>query len=155
MRLIGGNNKLEKQKILKVDSFIPDNLDERKFVKAKVASRSGQSSFRANLIKKWKHCNITECRTINALDAAHIAPYRGEKDNDVRNGLLLRADIHRLFDACLIGINPDSLTVHISPKIDDPIYTQYEGKKICIGENEDISLAAIQYHWLYYNNNVD
>lgn len=150
------NKKKTKVEITsKADNFTPNSLDERSFAKAKVAIRGGQSSFRANLITKWQCCNITGCSTINALDAAHITPYRGEKDNDIRNGLLLRADIHRLFDAYLIGINPNSLTIHISPKIDDPIYTQYEGKKISLGEDEDISLAAIQYHWLYYTNNIE
>lgn len=140
---------------IKRDTFVLTERDEREFIKVKVATRSGQSNFRSQLIKKWKHCNITACNTINALDAAHIAPYRGEKDNDVRNGLLLRADIHRLFDAYLIGINPKSLTVHISAQIDDPIYTQYEGKRINVGEDEEISVAALEYHWLYYINSND
>lgn len=153
--VITSKKQISLKSTVKADSFVPDNKDERDFVNVKVASRVGQSSFRNKLIEKWKCCNITGCTTISALDAAHIAPYRGEKDNDVRNGLLLRADIHRLFDAYLIGIDPDSLTIHISSKIDDPIYTQYEGKKILTGNNKEVSLAAIQYHWLYYTNDID
>ncbi len=148
-------NEAEAHENIKLDTFVLTEKDEREFIKARVSSRSGQSNFRAQLIKKWRCCSITACNTINALDAAHIAPYRGEKDNDIRNGLLLRADIHRLFDAYLIGINPKSLTVHISSQIDDPIYTQYEGKRIKVEEGKEISVAALEYHWLYYINNND
>ena len=148
-------NEAEADENIKLDTFVLTEKDDREFIKVRVASRSGQSNFRAQLIKKWRCCSITACNTINALDAAHIAPYRGEKDNDIRNGLLLRADIHRLFDAYLIGINPKSLTVHISSQIDDPIYTQYEGKRIKVEEGKEISVAALEYHWLYYINNND
>jgi HNH endonuclease len=36
--------------------------------------------------------------TLDILEAAHISPYRGEEDNHPENGLLLRADLHTLFD---------------------------------------------------------
>ena len=45
------------------------------------------------------------------LEAAHISPYRGEDDNHVENGLLLRSDIHTLFDLDLLGIDPERLRV--------------------------------------------
>lgn len=87
-------------------SFKPDTKDERVFTNSRRVNRIGQSEFRQNLINIWEgRCCISGSITTSALDAAHIAPYRGEKDNDVRNGLLLRADLHRLFDAFLIAIN--------------------------------------------------
>jgi HNH endonuclease len=42
-----------------------------------------------------------------------IRPYRGDHDNDPKNGLLLRTDLHTLFDLNLLGIKPDTLTVII------------------------------------------
>ncbi|WP_183629116.1 HNH endonuclease signature motif containing protein [Novosphingobium sediminicola] len=45
------------------------------------------------------------------LEAAHIVPHAviGQKGNDASNGILLRADIHTLFDLNLIRITPDYL----------------------------------------------
>ena len=139
------------------ESFIPSTDDERSFITATVAYRVGQSNFRAKLIEKWGCCNITGCRTVAALDAAHIIPYRGEKDNDIRNGLLLRADIHRLFDAYQIGIEPKSLKIHVSNLVDDPMYQAYHGKKLNIGSSNQISIAALKHHWSEFiaKNNIN
>lgn len=138
------------------ESFVPSIDDERYFITATVAYRAGQSNFRAKLIEKWGCCNITGCRTVAALDAAHIIPYRGEKDNDIRNGLLLRADIHRLFDAYQIGIEPESLKIYVSPLIDDPMYQAYHGKKLNIVSSSQISIAALKHHWSEFvsKNNI-
>ena len=132
-------------------SFKPDTKDERVFTNSRRVNRIGQREFRQNLINIWGGgCCISGSITTSALDAAHIAPYRGEKDNDVRNGLLLRADLHRLFDEFLIAINPDDLTIRISPDIDDATYSQFEGKVVEPRAGHEISQAALQYHWLYF-----
>ncbi len=56
---------------------------------------------------RYEHrCVVTGCTVIAVLEAAHIRPYRRPEDNDVKNGLLLRADIHTLFDLNLLGIEP-------------------------------------------------
>ncbi|MEO2018753.1 MAG: HNH endonuclease signature motif containing protein [Fuerstiella sp.] len=55
--------------------------------------------------------------SIAVLEAAHIRPYRRPEDNDVQNGLLLRADIHTLFDLNLLGIEPGTWQIHIHPRI--------------------------------------
>lgn len=49
-------------------------------------------------------CCITGCTVDTLLEAAHIIPYRGDQTNDVTNGLLLRVDLHRLFDAHLLSM---------------------------------------------------
>ncbi len=60
---------------------------------------------------------MTGCKTLAVLEAAHIKPYRGDDDNHPENGLLLRADIHTLFDLDLLGIEPDGLRVELHPDI--------------------------------------
>ena len=60
---------------------------------------------------------MTGCEILDVLEAAHIRPYRGLNDHNVQNGLLLRADVHTLFDLDLIGIHPDKLTVELNPLI--------------------------------------
>ena len=52
-------------------------------------------------------CVITGINDEYALEAAHIESYINEKSNHIKNGICLRADIHKLFDKNLIGINGD------------------------------------------------
>ncbi|EAN8121017.1 HNH endonuclease, partial [Salmonella enterica] len=51
---------------------------------------------------------------LQVLEAAHIHPYLGEKTNVVSNGLLLRADVHTLFDLGLLWVNPADLRIGIA-----------------------------------------
>ena len=84
-----------------------------------VRPRLGQSSFRVLVTDAYnRRCAITGENTLVALEAAHIVPYANEGTHDVRNGLLLRADFHRLFDVGLVGVTPD-LKIRISPRIRD------------------------------------
>jgi putative restriction endonuclease len=79
--------------------------------------RLGQGSFRVVVTEAYnRKCAITGESTLLALEAAHIVPYAEEGGHDVRNGLLLRADFHRLFDAGLVSVTPD-MTIRVSPRI--------------------------------------
>jgi hypothetical protein len=61
------------------------------------------------------------------LEAAHVTPYLGPPTNSVSNGLLLRADIHTLWDLRLIAIDPNSMTVSVNPGLHDPSYQALAG----------------------------
>jgi putative restriction endonuclease len=79
--------------------------------------RIGQGAFRLTLTDAYrKRCALTGESTLPVLEAAHIVPYANEGTHDVRNGLLLRADFHKLFDVGLVSVAPD-LTIQISPRI--------------------------------------
>jgi HNH endonuclease len=52
--------------------------------------------------------SVRSYRTLPILDAAHIRPYEAGGEHDVTNGLLLRTDIHRLFDKGYVTISNDS-----------------------------------------------
>jgi putative restriction endonuclease len=61
--------------------------------------RLGQGSFRIIVTDAYdRRCAVTNERTLPALDAAHIKPYSGSGKHSVENGLLLRRDLHALFD---------------------------------------------------------
>lgn len=89
--------------------FDPENVaDGRKETLARVRRRQGQGKFRDNLMSAYgERCAITGCEIKALLEAAHILPYRGPATNHVTNGLLLRADLHTLFDLGLIWIESD------------------------------------------------
>src|SRR5208283_1458549 len=78
----------------------------------------GQQGFRNALRKRYgNRCLVTGCKALAVLEAAHIKPYQCEGDNHPENGLLLRADIHTLFDLDLLGIEPDGLRIQLHPSL--------------------------------------
>ena len=56
-------------------------------------------------------------RTLPVLEAAHIQPYSDEGPHEIKNGLLLRSDLHRLFDAHFLTIDPDDRRILVSSRI--------------------------------------
>ncbi|WP_394678494.1 HNH endonuclease [uncultured Sphingobacterium sp.] len=101
--------------------------DEREITERGIKLRRGQQKFRDSLLKRYNNtCIITGCKIVDILEAAHIRPYRVKNDNHPSNGLLLRADIHTLFDLNLIAIDPNTMTVHFHPKVKDE-YSQFDG----------------------------
>ncbi len=99
-------------------SFRPQKGDRRKVIERQIKERRGQQPFRDSLRKRYgNRCLVTGCEILAILEAAHIKPYRREEDNHPENGLLLRADIHTLFDLDLIGIEPERLGVELHPNL--------------------------------------
>jgi len=106
-----------------------------------VRPRLGQSSFRVLVTDAYqRRCAITGESTLVALEAAHIVPYSDAGDHDVRNGLLLRADFHRLFDVGLVGVTPE-LKVKVSPRIRE---TWFNGKAYYRLDNQPLSVIPSQ-----------
>ncbi|MGI4813670.1 MAG: HNH endonuclease [Janthinobacterium lividum] len=92
--------------------------------------REGQCEFRSNLLNAYANrCAMTGCTVIEILEAAHIKPYRGEDTNRVDNGLILRADIHTLFDKGLIWLD-DDLVIRLSERLLSSEYEELEGTQL-------------------------
>ena len=85
-------------------------------------ARLGQGSFRTLVIDAYhRRCAVTGENTLPALEAAHIRPYAEQGPHEVGNGLLLRSDFHKLFDAGLVTVEPDH-KIHISGRIRDQYF---------------------------------
>lgn len=70
--------------------------------------RLGQRSFRVVVLDSYgRRCAITNEKTLPALEAAHIRDYRNVQEHAISNGILLRADIHKLFDSGYVTVTPD------------------------------------------------
>jgi hypothetical protein len=124
--------------------------DGRRKILRAVAQRQGQSKFRADLLDAYDaQCAISRTNVTDVLQAAHISPYMGPETNDVTNGLLLRADLHTLFDLGLIRINPNSLRVSVSPSLKGSAYWEFEGTEIYRPKKPRCgpSLAALTAHF--------
>ena len=82
-------------------------------------ARLGQGIFRTLVTDAYhRRCAVTAERSLPALEAAHIKSHAAAGPNQTQNGLLLRADIHRLFDDGYVTIDPD-LRFVVSPRLRD------------------------------------
>lgn len=96
-------------------------------------ARENQTPFRRELINAYGcQCAITGCTVDAALEAAHIVPYSGPASQFVNNGLLLRADVHRLFDGNLIWVDPDDFTIKIDSVLAKTEYRELAGRKLTL-----------------------
>ncbi|WP_193312965.1 HNH endonuclease [Georgenia subflava] len=107
--------------------------DSRERALAEIAVRRGQGPFRKSLLSAYgRRCTVTGTAEEAVLEAAHISPYRGEHTNVVANGLLLRSDIHTLFDLHLLTVRREGErhVVHVSPALGEDIYRALDGRAI-------------------------
>jgi len=83
-----------------------------------ILPRLGQGLFRIVVTDAYsRRCAITGERTLPVLEAAHIKPYALAKRHEVPNGLLLRSDLHRLFDDGYLTVDPQNRQVVVSKRI--------------------------------------
>jgi putative restriction endonuclease len=79
--------------------------------------RLGQGAFRVLVTDAYeRRCAVTGEKTLPVLEAAHIKPYALNGPHRVSNGILLRSDLHKLFDLGYLTITPD-LRLPVSPRL--------------------------------------
>ena len=75
---------------------------------ALVVPRLGQGIFRIGVTDAYgRACAVTGEHSLPALEAAHIRPYAEGGEHYISNGLLLRSDVHRLFDKGYVTVSTD------------------------------------------------
>lgn len=118
--------------------------------------RIGQGTFRLWVTDEYnKKCAVSGEKTLPVLEAAHIKPYSLSGPNSISNGILLRSDLHRLFDANYITITPD-YKLEVSPRIKEEYengkhYYIYNGKPLILPSSKN-SYPSPEY--LEYHNNL-
>lgn len=127
--------------------FVPQEGDWRTTVFRQIKARRGQQAFRDVLRERYgDQCMISGCGLMDVVEAAHIKPYRGDGDNHPANGLLLRADLHTLFDLDLIGIEPGTLIVRVHPNAKTAGYGGFDGSALKCGSAKP-SGEALALRW--------
>ena len=117
----------------KVNGIPPNDLE---FAYQLIKKRLHQAAFRQDLLTAYKcTCSVTSCKVQAVLDAAHIIPYSGPSSSTLNNGLLLRSDIHDLFDLGLIKIT-SAFKIRVDEKLNDSEYWQYDGLRINLPDDE-------------------
>ena len=112
--------------------------------------RIGQGAFRILVTDAYfRQCAITGEKTLPVLEAAHIKPYSTFGLNTVNNGLLLRSDLHKLFDAGYITITSD-YKVEISKRIKEEFdngkeYNKFHGNSLISLPLNKIDLPNKEY----------
>ena len=136
--------------------FSPANLkDERERCLREIVERRGKAAFRNKLIAAYRgRCAVSRCDAVAALESAHIVPYQGPATDKVPNGLLLRGDIHTLFDLDLLGIHPNSRTVHLNSMLKKTSYKKLQGVKLLEPENSANrpNTEALEKRWAQFKN---
>ncbi|MBD1863278.1 MULTISPECIES: tetratricopeptide repeat protein [Trichocoleus] len=138
IKILASSKTLEVSELSRIRKHIIDapgvakNLQEAKRkILVSIIRRQGQSLFRQNLIDVYdSRCAITNCDVEEALEAAHIIPYSDNGSNQIVNGLLLRGDLHTLFDLNLIAIEPETHTVLLHPSLRQSSYSDLHQKKL-------------------------
>jgi putative restriction endonuclease len=79
--------------------------------------RLGQGAFRVAVTDAYERaCAVTHEHSLPVLEAAHIVPYGQGGVHEVTNGLLLRSDLHRLFDLGYVTVTPE-LRLEVSGRL--------------------------------------
>lgn len=145
-----GFSEVLKNEIVEEEWFNPKNIEDARYKLNKfLAIRQGQTKFRNELLEVYKYkCCMTNCDVPAALEACHIYPYMGPKTNHIQNGIILRADLHTLYDKGLIYIDK-KYTIHLDDKL--KISSQYnfldgeEIKNLPKNQKQRPSIDAIEY----------
>ena len=120
-----------------------------------VTPRLGQGSFRLLVADAYgRRCTMTGERTLPALEAAHIHRYSRGGDHSLSNGLLLRSDLHKLFDLGYLTVEPSSLKIRVSKRIKEEfengrIYYELDNQELRQPENQLAfpSIEKLKYHY--------
>lgn len=112
------------------DGIIDDREDGENRQLVAIKTRRGQAEFRDRLLRAYGGtCAVSGSTVEPLLEAAHIVPHALETNYATSNGLVLRADIHTLFDLHLVALDADG-RVAISRSLERTEYAQYRDRPL-------------------------
>ena len=112
--------------------------------------RLGQGAFRVLVTDAYqRRCAVTGEKTLPVLEAAHIKPYSEKGPHRVNNGILLRSDLHKLFDLGYVTVTPE-LKLEVSPRLKEEWqngreYYAHHGRELTYQPTEAMSLPGKEY----------
>ena len=121
-------------------SLIKEDLDKGGFPSRKndklvlqpIMRRRGQQKFRKKLMAAYGYrCAISRCAVADVLEAAHVKPHANFGKYELSNGILMRSDLHTLFDLNLLEIEPATLKIVLDETVrSSQQYADFHGKKM-------------------------
>lgn len=142
--------------LVRDDALVPlvNDVPNAKFGRpTEIQARLGQGAFRVSLLDAYgKACAVTREHSLPVLEAAHIRPYAGDGTHAIDNGLVLRSDLHRLFDDGYVTVTED-LRFEVSARLkqdfdNGKVYYDLRGKRIHtpIREGDRPARANLLWH---------
>lgn len=135
------------------EEFVPDpSRDERIKSIREIIQRQGQQKFRRDLLEAYgAKCALSGCPITPLLDAAHVTPYLGPYTNRLQNGILLRTDLHTLWDLSLLAVEPATMRIHVAASIrfQDQRYAALQNELVRLPESVSArpSQQALAFQW--------
>ena len=140
-------------KFIGFDNLLDERLSENtRLIKtfSVVRDPSQQSKLRSDLLDFYSQCVISACKIEPILEAAHIYPVANGGECSMGNSLLLRSDLHKMFDRGLITIDAESYLIKLSDSIKDfEQYADLLGKIAFLPSHEGLK-TKLEWH----NKNV-
>lgn len=145
------------QQIPPASQHLPTAAESLEDTDARVPSlvrrRKAQDRFRARLLAAYcGKCAVTEYDAEPALQAAHILAYSGASSQRVSNGLLLRADIHLLYDRHLLSVDPDEKRIWLADLLRHSTYRDLQGMPLRTPRDTDLfpDPEKLTVHWAVF-----
>jgi hypothetical protein len=136
---ISGMIQLSERELARMQTFDPESGKAgRNQVIESIIRRRGHPSFRQQLLAAYEYrCAITSFNALDALEAAYIIPFRGKFTHHASNGLLLRADLHTLFDLGKMAIDTRNMTLVLADELLDSSYKILAGRPLRFPKEEE------------------
>ncbi|MFI1498213.1 HNH endonuclease [Streptomyces platensis] len=112
-------------------------------------ARVGQANFRKQLLDAYgENCAFTGPTPAAVLEAAHLYSYAASGEHHGDGGLLLRRDVHRLFDLGLMAVDPQTLRIDVDDSVSDhPYYQSLHGQPLTVGNLLPKQRKWLEDHW--------
>ena len=129
---MSGIIQLTEREQTRLHAFDPENSkDGRAKVIEAVTRRRGHPSLRQNLLAAYDYqCAVTGFNAIDTLEVAYIIPYRGKHTHHPTNGIVLRSDLHTLFDMGKIAVDTRTMTIILADELRESSYRILAGRPL-------------------------
>jgi hypothetical protein len=121
-------------------SFDPTSTkDGRQKTVETITMRRGQPNLRRSLLVAYDYqCAVTGCNSLDALEVTYIIPYKGKYTHNAANAILLRADLHTLFDLGKLAVDTKTMTIILSDELAESSYRILAGRPLKFPQNETL-----------------
>ena len=129
---MSGIIQLTEREQTRLHAFDPESSkDGRAKVIEAVTRRRGHPTLRQTLLAAYDYqCAVTGFNATDALEVAYIIPYRGKHTQHPSNGILLRSDLHTLFDMGKIAVDTRTMTIILADELTETSYRILAGRPL-------------------------
>lgn len=143
------------------DGFTPERDSDARdtlpadFAADAIRARRGRTGLRQRLLKSYgERCALTGPCVRELLEVAYFVPFpEGGEVHEPENAVLMRSDLHTLWDLNLIGVQPGTLRVAIAPRLADTVYRQLVGREVLSRiDGSGLVDSAVEERWSMFTS---